>query len=285
MTIGSRTKSWALHGGVAALTIFFTAAAQAQSPEVVSTAALQSLNQVFEAAWARQPEAQTLPSRREAARAQQNASQAWTPEPAALEMGYRTDRLNRNQGAREIEVGISVPLWLPRERAQSAALSDARAMVVESGTMAAKLRLAAIVREAWWQWQRARIEVDIARDQLKNTQQIAADVERRTGAGDLARSDRHQAQAAVASAEAHLAQAKASFAAAQQRLQALAGHATFAGDVEGGGVEQDPSTLMAQSEMHAAVQELKDKVAVAERSVALTAIQSRANPELTLTTT
>lgn len=285
MTIGSRTKSWALHGGVAALTIICTTAAQAQSPAVVSTAALQSLNQVFEAAWARQPEAQTLPSRREAARAQQNASQAWTPEPAALEMGYRTDRLNRNQGAREIEVGVSVPLWLPRERAQSAALSDARAMVVESGTMAAKLRLAAIVREAWWQWQRARIEVDIARDQLKNTQQIAADVERRTGAGDLARSDRHQAQAAVASAEAHLAQAKASFAAAQQRLQALAGHATFAGDVEGGGVEQDPSTLMAQSEMHAAVQELKDKVAVAERSAALTAIQSRANPELTLTTT
>ena len=285
MTIGSRTKSWGLHGGVAALTIICTAAAQAQSPAVVSTAALQSLNQVFEAAWARQPEAQTLPSRREAARAQQNASQAWTPEPAALEMGYRTDRLNRNQGAREIEVGVSVPLWLPRERAQSTALSDARAMAVESGTMAAKLRLAAIVREAWWQWQRARIEVDIARDQLKNTQQIAADVERRTGAGDLARSDRHQAQAAVASAEAHLAQAKASFAAAQQRLQALAGHATFAGDVEGGGVEQDPSALMAQSEMHAAVQELKDKVAVAERSAALTAIQSRANPELTLTTT
>ena len=289
MTFGSRTKSWRLHGGLVVTAIFCSAAAQAQSPAVVTTpvkaAAPQNLQQVFEAAWARQPEALTLPSRRDAARAQQSAAQAWTPEPAALEMGYKTDRLNRNQGASEIEVGVSVPLWLPRERAQSAALSDAEAVALESRTMAAKLRIAATVREAWWQWQRARIEVDIARDQLKNTQQIAADVERRTKAGDLARSDQHQAQGAVAGAQAHLAQAEASFAAARQQLQALAGAAPVAGDFDGGGVEQDPSTSTAQAETHAAVQELKDKVVVAERSAALTAIQSRANPELTLTTT
>jgi cobalt-zinc-cadmium efflux system outer membrane protein len=36
---------------------------------------------------------------------------------------------------------------------------------------------------------------------------------------------------------------------------------------------------------HAALQELKDRAAVAQRSVELTATQSRANPELTLATT
>lgn len=287
MTFGSRTKSWRLHVGLVITAIFCSAAAQAQSPAVVTTpakaAAPQNLQQVFEAAWARQPEALSLPSRRDAARAQQSAAQAWTPERAALEIGYKTDRLNRNQGASEIEAGVSVPLWLPRERAQSAALSDAEALALESRTMAAKLRIAATVRDTWWQWQRARIEVDIARDQLKNTQQIAADVERRTRAGDLARSDQHQAQGAVAGAQAHVAQTEASFSAARQQLQALAGVAPVAGDVDGVGVEQNPSTSTAQAETHAALQELMDKVVVAERSAALTAIQSRANPELTLT--
>ena len=155
MTFGSRTKSWRLHCGLVVTAIFCSAAAQAQSPAVVITpakaAAPLSLQQVFEAAWARQPEALTLPSRRDAARAKQSTAQAWTPEPAALEIGYKTDRLNRNQGASEIEVGVSVPLWLPRERAQSAALSDAEAVALESRTMAAKLRIAATVRDAWWQ--------------------------------------------------------------------------------------------------------------------------------------
>ncbi len=288
----TRTKAGLLRAGAAAAMAVFSIAVQAQpastsvAPAASQTAAGSlSLRQVFDAVWARQPEAMALQARRDAARAQQSAATAWTPEPAALELSNKTDRLNRNQGARELEVGVAVPLWLPGERGRSAALAEAEGAAIESRATAAQLRIAATVREAWWQWQRARIEVNSARDQLDNTRRIAADVARRTKAGDLARADQHQADGAVASAEANMAQAEAAVAAARQHLRALAGTAPAPSEVAGALAEPDPSAAAADLEAHAALQELKDRAAVAERTVALAAAQSRANPELMLATT
>lgn len=244
-----------------------------------------SLRQAFDSAWARQPEALALQGRRDAAHAQKMAADSWTPEPAALELSNKTDRLNRNQGARELEVGVSVPLWLPGERGRSAAMADAQTAGIESRAKAAQLRVAASVREAWWQWHRTCIEADTARDLVANTERIAADVARRTKAGDLARADQHQADGAVASAGASLARAEADMAAARQHLRALTGMAPVPNDVPTAAAEADPGTAEADIEAHAALQELKDRATVAERSAALASTQSRANPELTLATT
>lgn len=289
MTLGYRTTIWRLRASVLAAAVFSSVAAQAQVPLAIATPAPAvaplNLRQVFEAAWARQPEAMALQARRDAARAQQNAAQAWTPEPAALELAYKTDRFNRNQGARELEVGVSVPLWLPGERSRSAALAEAEGAAVESRATAAQLRIAATVRETWWQWQRARIDVDIARDQLDNSRRLAADVIRRVRAGDLARADQHQADGAVASAEANMAQAEVNLAAARQQLHALAGAAPLANEATDAVSEPDASAATADVEANAALQELKAKATVAERTAALTAVQTRVNPELTLTTT
>lgn len=295
MTPRTRTRAWLLHAGAAATVAACSFAVQAQTASIPvapvapasphTAAASLGLRQVFNAAWARQPEAMALQGRRDAARAQQSATTAWTPEPAALEISNKTDRLNRNQGARELEVGVAVPLWLPGERGRSAALAEAEGAAIESRATAAQLRIAATVREAWWQWQRARIEVDSTRDQLDNTRRIAADVARRTKAGDLARADQHQADGAVASAEANMAQAEAGLAAARQHLRALTGTAPAPGEVAGALAEPDPGAAAADIEAHAALQELKDRAVVAERTAALASTQSRANPELMLATT
>jgi cobalt-zinc-cadmium efflux system outer membrane protein len=244
-----------------------------------------SLKQAFDAAWERQPEAIALQARRAAAQAQRQASQLWTAEPAALEVSTTTDLLNRNRGARELELGVAVPLWLPGERGKSSALADAQGAAVESRAKAAQLRVAATVREAWWQWQRARIEAESAHGHLDNTRRIAADVARRTRAGDLARADQHQADGIVAAAEAGLAQAEAGLAAAQQHLRALAGRAPGASDALSAVAEPPPAAASGETDDHAALQELKDRATVAERSAALAATQSRANPELRLATT
>ena len=288
----TRTRAGLLRAGAAAAVAVFSIAVQAQpasvsvAPAAPETAAASlSLRQLFDAAWARQPEAMSLQARRDAVRAQQSAATAWTPEPAALEISNKTDRLNRNHGARELEVGVAVPLWLPGERNRSAALAEAEGAAIESRATAAQLRVAASVREAWWQWQRARIEADSARDQLDSTRRIAADVARRTKAGDLARADQHQADGAVASAEANMAQTEAALAAARQHLRALAGSAPEPGEVAGALAEPDPGAAAADLEAHAALLELKDRAAVAERTAALASTQSRANPELMLATT
>jgi cobalt-zinc-cadmium efflux system outer membrane protein len=274
--------------GTAALAQTAPAALAVPAPvpgSVQATPSMLTLRGLFDAAWSRQPEALALQARRDAARAQQGAAQAWTPEPAALELSSKTDRLGHNQGAREIELGISVPLWLPGERARSAALAEAEGAAIESRATAAQLRVAAAVRDAWWQWQRARIEVDTARDQGESSRLIAADVARRVQAGDLARADQHQADGAVAGAQAHLAQAQAGLSVAWQQLRALAGFAPALSRVDDIGAEPEPEAAATELEAHAALQELKDRAAVAERTLALTATQSRANPELMLATT
>ena len=169
-----------------------------------NTAAAQSgtpLQALFEQAWQLQPEARALPLRRQAAQAQRSSADAWTPEPAALELESKTDRVGSRQGEREYTVGLALPLWLPGERARRAALGDAELQAVHSAAQAAQLQLAGRVRDAWWLWQRACGELTLAQDQEGSAKALEADVARRLAAGDMARSDHYQAQAGAAAAQ------------------------------------------------------------------------------------
>ena len=260
-------------------------ALSAQAQPAAAAASSLSLKQAFDAAWSRQPEALALAARRDAARAQSQAIQSWTPEPAALEWSNRTDRLSGNHGAREFQVGVAWPLWLPDERAHRATLAQAESRAVEGRAAAAQLRIAATVREAWWQWQRARIDADIARDQLDNTRRIATDVSRRLKAGDLARADQHQSDGAVAAAQSSVAQAQAAIATAGQQLRGSTGLVLATAGTADATAEPDIDAAATDLDGHAALLELIARAAVAESAAALAAAQVRANPELLLAAT
>lgn len=249
-----------------------------------ASAGLGPLRQAFEAAWARQPEAATLQLRRDAAAAQGRAAQAWTPDAPALELSNRSDRWHDNQGVRELEAGVTVPLWLPGERDRSGALADAGARAVESRADAARLRVAEALREAHWAWQRSAVDVAVARDQQAAAHRLAEDVARRLKAGDLARSDQHQADGALAAADAVLAQALAARTLAEQRWRAVVGPA-FVAPATDDAPAMEPEPVAPASEAHPALRDLQDRAAVADRAAALAALRTRANPELLLATT
>ncbi len=277
------TRAWQLLSAASLITASVGVWAQ-----VPTAASAQGLKELFEVAWARQPEAQALLARRDAAQAQRQGAQAWTPEPPAFEVSHKTDRLTRNDGLRELEVGIAVPLWLPGERAGTAALADAQAVVVESRTAAARLRLAATVREAWWAWQRTAAEAEIALGQLESARRVASDVARRAKAGELARADQHQADGAVAAAEAVVAHAKATAAAARLLIQAQAGSVAEVALAASVLPEPEPEPAASSANdggLHPALAELQDRSALADRAATLAVTQARSNPELTLTTT
>lgn len=212
------------HTSIAALAVMalgwalLGSAAQAQTSNP-GTAPL-TLQALFEQAWQRQPEAQSAALRREAAQATRSAAAAWTAEPMALELSTKTDRPGSNQGSREAEVGLALPLWLPGESARKAALADAETQALDSRQRAAQLQLAATVREAWWAAQRAQADWALAQDRLLNAQRLAADVARRVRAGDLSRADQAQADGAVAQADAAMAEAQGARDAAQAALAA-----------------------------------------------------------------
>ena len=243
-----------------------------------------SLKQAFEAAWARQPEAQALSVRRDAAAARRQVAESWSAEPPSLELSGRTDSFNRGSGGREYEIGLAVPLWLPGERPRAQALAAAEYSAVETRTAAAQLRVAEAVRGAFWSWQRSRIELDVAKLRLANAQRFATDVAARVKAGDLSRADQHQADGAVAAAVAAFADSQAFAAQAAQRLRALTGgpvpvSATVIPEIAPGeGFEE----LDAR---HPALLALADRAEIAREAQGLAGVQRRANPELTLATT
>ncbi|CAN7330770.1 TolC family protein [Acidovorax sp. Leaf78] len=256
--------------------------AHAQSPAETEAAPPLTLKSLFERAWERQPEAQSAALRRESAQAARSGASSWTAEPAALELSRKSDRPGSNQGSREYEVGVALPLWLPGERARKAALGDAEIKAVESRRLAAQLQLAATVREAWWTLQRAQAELGLAQDRLQNAQRLAADVARRFKAGDMSRADQTQADAAVAQAEAAVAEATGARDVAQAALAAWGGNVVLA---DGTDPEAEALPAPGLPADHPAVADWQDQAAVARRAADLAAVQTRANPELTVAAT
>ena len=290
-----------LSGAAAAAVMVVACAAQAQtqtqaqpqpqqSPQTPAAAQPPlSLKQAVDAAWTRQPETRSLAQRRNAAAAQAQAARRWTPEPFALDLSIKTDRLTSNNGARDLVAGVSAPLWLPGERDRSAALANAEQGALDGRLAAAQWRTAGVVREAWWAAQVASIDVSLAQSRLANAQQLAADVARRVTAGDLARADQHQADAAIAAMQSDVALTAAAQAQALLALRGLLGPVGLdAGELlalPSPVGENEPAgpvdTLLAT---HPQLRELVDKAEVARRAHDLAAVQKRANPELALQT-
>lgn len=265
----STTAAWLIAAGAACV-----------SPAVVAQtangSAATTLREAFEAAWQRQPEARAAAARRQAAEAGRAAAQRLTAEPAALEVQAKTGR--SGSGGREYEAAVAFPLWLPGERTRAASLADAQLEAVDFRALAAQLKLAGTVREAWWALKRAEGEVAVARDRLASAQQLAADVTRRVQAGDLARADQHQAESAVAQAESAVAEADSARAGAEGALRGI----VLAAPAPDAPAIPEPTPASSATPEHPVVAEARSRALVARRTMELTSTQRRANPELTV---
>lgn len=258
-----------------------TATAQPPALNMNGQAATITLKQVFEAAWARHPEARAAGSRLDALEARRDVAASWLAEPPSLDIAYKTDQLNRNQGSREYGAGLAMPLWLPGERSTLRTVVEAESTALSSRLTAARLHMAGEVREAWWILAMARIDMAVAESRRENAERLAADVARRVSAGDLSRADGHQADAAVASAVGEVARARGTLAEASQRLRSLTGLPAAGLMFE----TTEPAPNTAVEAMHPLLRETSDRVETARRTKALAGVQSRANPELQLATT
>lgn len=261
--------------------------AQAQMPVERSRAAAAaattglSLKDVFSLAWERQPEARASEARRQAAAAAKAAASRFTAEPAALELQSKTG--SSGDGGREYEVGVALPLWLPGERSRSGELADAELRAAESRVLAAQLRVAGTVRDAWWALARMEVDLAAAQDRLRSAEQLAADVARRVRAGDLSRADQHQSEAAAAQAEAAVAEASSARLAALGVLRGLAPGRDLLAVAAAAGPEPMPARAdPLPADAHPALAELSDRALVARRTAQLASVQTRANPELTV---
>ena len=243
------------------------------SPSILAAG---TLREAIERAWARQPAFQAQPARTEEFAAKHNATQAWFPEPPSLSVSNRDDRFHRDNGAREFDVGIALPLWLPGEKGRQAAIVNAERDLYDSSLTVAKLKIAGDVRDAYWQARLAENELALARRKVQEAAVLAADVERRVKAGDLARVDLNQAQAAERLARATLTEAEIKTFRATQGFNVLTGLGTLPDGDETLAVQPPPL------DDHPLLASLQRAVGTAQARLNQASQSLRNNPELEL---
>ena len=103
--------------GIAAAISPAVSADEAVAPATLTqTASAHSMAEAFQAAWQRHPAQRSDAFRADAVAAQQAAAKAWFPEPPSVALAHRNDALNRDQGVREWEAELAVPIWLPGQQ-------------------------------------------------------------------------------------------------------------------------------------------------------------------------
>ena len=236
-----------------------------------------TLRDAVERAWARQPAAHAQPARSEEFAARREAADWTFPAPPSLVIGQRTDRLNRNDGQHELEAEVSLPLWLPGERGRRATLVSTEQDQYDVGLATTKWRLAGEVREIYWQVRLADNDVALAQRRVEAAAALAADVARRVKAGDLARVDLNQVEAAERIAAAARSDAEVRAFKARQVFAALTGVTALPDGAE-------PVALpgAAPDENHPRLAVLQRAIATAQARLVQASQSLRNNPELEL---
>lgn len=236
----------------------------------------QTLRDAVEAAWARQPNAQARTAREAELEARRLAAQALTPEPPAVGVAHLSDRALRRNGRRESELELAVPLWMPGQRVRRLATLDAEGGQLASGLSAAKWRIAGEVREAYWQTRLAEAELEVARRKVVEATALRGDVEKRFRAGDLARLEMNQAQAAEQAAAITLAEFQAKRVRAAQAFRALTGLSEAADSWD------EPPGAGIDLNSHPALQALRRAVDASMARLEQTHSDTRDPPEVTV---
>jgi cobalt-zinc-cadmium efflux system outer membrane protein len=187
-----------------------------------------SLKQALDAAWQVSGPARAESNRRSELAAKEKAANSWISGEPVVGIAHRTDRLNRNQGFREVEAEIELPLWNSGVRNAAQADVSAQRLGFDGQFALAKLKLAGELRAVAAGAAIAEVELDLNKRKLADTNMLAQDLMRRVKAGENARVDALQAQGLMQQAQAAMVQAESQLTRLQNQWRSLTGLATVA---------------------------------------------------------
>jgi len=151
--------------------------------------------QALDAAWARSLEAAEASGRQRRLQAEQRVADSWLAAPPALALSQREGQGAAADGVRETEVGVALPLWRLGQRQRNQESAQAESQWQAAAQQAARLRLAALLRDQVGRLRLAEADVWQATQQRRLFETLSDDVERRVRAGDLAPADAMAAKA------------------------------------------------------------------------------------------
>ena len=246
------------------------------APKSSSNIQKTTLATAVEAAWSRAvASAEAAGISRQAAAEKQASSALWAA-PPSVELSHRNDRLQSNNGARETEVALAVPLWLPGQKSAKQQAADSLSSLSQLSETEGKLRVAEVVRELHWQIAELQASQSLSKQQTSTFAAIASDVDKRVKAGDLARADALAAKGELLSAQAAQSQAETQLEAAKRQWTALTGLAQTPDATFASAESPSPRQLAEHPELLRAEQQ----VDLARKRLDLVAKSNRSAPEL-----
>ena len=183
----------------------------------------ESLSDAIAKAWSRNPQAAASAAREAEAQARADVAAGITPGPPSISLSSTNDKLNRDRGWQELEVEMSVPIWVPGQKAAREAEASAAQTQVAAQRQALRLQIAGEVREAWWAVAAARNILDLAKRRVATAIALESAVLRRYKAGDLARVDANLVQGERLASEGEQIEAEAALLQTEQAFLALTG--------------------------------------------------------------
>jgi len=181
------------------------------------------LAEVVQAALERYPEAglaQAIRQQGEAIR--QQASSLLAGDPAVV-LRHENDALTDDDGFRQWEGGLEMPLWLPGQRQRRGRVADATQGEGDATARLQRWQVAGEIRELLWSLKMAETERELALQALHSSRELEQDVDKRVAAGELARMDLILAQKETLAREIELSDARARHRALLMQYRAVTG--------------------------------------------------------------
>lgn len=235
-----------------------------------------TLRAAFDQAWERSATGRVAEARRGEAAASQSVADSLFPAAPSIGIAQRDDRFNQDRGQRERELELALPLWLPGQRDARQAVAGRETEESDAGVAAARLAVAGELRAAVRALATTQGEAQVAAERLEAARQLEADVAKREGAGDLARTDLLLARQESLAARLAAGEAEVRRIQAAERLRLMTGSETLPA-----GAEEADST-QAQLQAHPRLRLAEAAAARARAALNLVQESRRSAPELSL---
>jgi len=193
------------------------------SLSTAQSSASTSLPELVEMTAARNPGGDMTVAREALADALQQRADLPLADAPSVNLRYQTDRLGSDNGYREWEGGIEMPLWLPGQADSFAIEADRHRSVASAMSSERVWQIAGEVRSRLWAAASAEVEQLQARSARDAAQKLVEDVRQRMQAGELPRSDLLLAEKELLLRDQVVLEADAQARQAAQRFESYTG--------------------------------------------------------------
>lgn len=148
-----------------------------------------SLSEITQIALQHSPERTRLEAMNERSRALFKRAENLLGSQPSLNLAGRSDQWQSDEGVREYQLGVDLPMWRLGERRAGRELAETTAEWVSAEWNDIRLEMSGTLRELIWDYAQAENALDSAASALEMARKTESDMARRAKLGELSRSD------------------------------------------------------------------------------------------------